>query len=161
MGRGLVGIVVGMLIALAVIGGIDGDGTATQLAAERTERTTIEQNGRTERVAIVEENRTERTYIAANQLMWLATERESTFRLIVLLLIVMVASTAAVIVVVQISRQRPKTQVDPPFVLRQVAQWPGHRLEYDAREGWIVVLPNGLEFYTIDDAQRLLEGGNR
>jgi hypothetical protein len=42
--------------------------------------------------------------------------------------------------------------------LRRVAARPGHRLEYDPVEGWIVVLPNDREYYTIEDARRLLNG---
>ena len=155
----LLGVGIALLVVLAVVGGIDDD-TAAQIAAERTERTRIEQNERTQRVDIVEGNRTERTYITANQLMWLATERESTLRLVIVLLVVVVASTAAVIVAVQVLRQRPAVQAGlpaAPLVLRRVAARPGHRLEYDQEEGWIVVLPDQTQYYTIEDARRLLE----
>ncbi len=158
--RGVIGLAVGLLIALAVIGGVGDDGTAAQLAAERTERTKIEQAERTQRTDIEESNRTERVYITANQLMWLATERESTLRLVVVLLIVVVASTAAVVVAVQVLRQRPAVAglPQPPASVRRVAARPGHRLEYDPDEGWIVVLPGEREYYTEQDARRLLNG---
>jgi hypothetical protein len=158
--RTLLGVGIALLVVLAVVGGIDDD-TAAQLAAERTERTKIEQSERTQRVDIVEGNRTERTYISAQQLMWLATERESTLRLVIVLLVVVVASTAAVIVAVQVLRQRAPVQAGlpaAPAVLRRVAQRPGHRLEYDQAEGWIVVLPGEHEYYTEQDARRLLNG---
>jgi len=163
MARGLVGLVGGLLIALAVIGMLDGDdGSAAKLAAERTERTKLEQTERTQRTAIQEAERTERTYISAQQIMWLATERESTLRLVVVLLIVVVASTAAVVVAVQVLRQRPAVAglPQPPARVRRVAaRMPaGHRLEYDQLDGWVIVLPNQQEYYTIEDARRLLSG---
>lgn len=158
--KALIPLVIGLILALAILGGIDDD-TAAQLAAERTERTQIEQTERTQRTAIQEAERTERTYISAQQIMWLATERESTLRLVVVLLIVVVASTAAVIVAVQVLRQRPPVQAglpQPPAAVVRVAARPGHRLEYDPVEGWIVVLPNDREYYTEQDARRLLAG---
>lgn len=159
--RFLLALVAGAALALALLGGLDED-TAAQLAAERTERTQIEQTERTQRTAIQEAERTERTYITAHQIMWLATERESTLRLIVVLLIVVVASTAAVIVAVQVLRQRspaaPAGLPQPPAAVVRVAARPGHRLEYDPVEGWIVVLPNDREYYTEQDARRLLAG---
>jgi hypothetical protein len=150
---------VALLVVLALSGGLDDD-TAAQLAAERTERTALVEQGRTDRTTVQEAGRTERTYISAQQLMWLATERESTLRLVVVLLIVVVASTAAVVVAVQVLRQRPAQAGLPtaPAVLRRVAQRPGHRLEYDQTEGWIVVLPGEHEYYTVEDARRLLSG---
>lgn len=159
MMRTLLGVGVALLVVLAVIGGIDDD-TAAQLAAERTERTALVEQGRTDRITVQEANRTERTYISAQQIMWLATERESTLRLVVVLLIVVVASTAAVIVAVQVLRQRPAVAglPSPPAAVRRVAQRPGHRLEYDQAEGWIVVLPGEREYYTEQDARRLLNG---
>lgn len=158
--RFLLALVAGAALALALLGGLDED-TAAQLAAERTERTQIEQTERTQRTAIQEAERTERTYISAQQIMWLATERESTLRLVVVLLIVVVASTAAIIVAVLVLRQRSPAVAGlpaPPLALWRVAQWPGHRLEYDQQEGWIVVLPGEREYYTIEDARRLLNG---
>lgn len=160
--RFLLALVAGAALALAILGGIDDD-TAAQLAAERTERTQIEQTERTQRTAIQEAERTERTYISAQQIMWLATERESTLRLVVVLLIVVVASTAAVIVAVQVLRQRPPVQAglpQPPASVRRVAaRMPaGHRLEYDPTDGWVIVLPGDREYYTIEDARRLLNG---
>jgi di/tricarboxylate transporter len=160
--RFLLALVAGAALALALLGGLDED-TAAQLAAERTERTQIEQTERTQRTAIQEAERTERTYITAHQIMWLATERESTLRLIVVLLIVVVASTAAVIVAVQVLRQRPPTVAglpQPPASVRRVAaRMPaGHRLEYDPADGWVIVLPGDREYYTIEDARRLLNG---
>lgn len=163
MMRVLLGIGLALLVVLALSGGLDDD-TAAQLAAERTERTALVEQGRTDRVAVQEAGRTERTYINAQQIMWLATERESTLRLVVVLLIVVVASTAAVIVAVQVLRQRPAAQAalpTAPAVLRRVAQRPGHRLEYDQAEGWIVVLPNQAEYYTVEDARKLLEVNGR
>lgn len=162
MARGLIGIAAGLLIAIAVIGGT-GNGDAAQIAAERTERTKLEQTERTQRTAIQEAERTERTYISSQQIMWLATERESTLRLIVVLLIVMVASVAAVVVVVQVLRQRPPAVAglpSPPASVRRVAaSMPvGHRLEYDQVDGWVIVLPGDREYYTIEDARRLLNG---
>lgn len=160
--KALIPLVIGLILALAILGGIDDD-TAAQLAAERTERTQIEQTERTQRTAIQEAERTERTYISAQQIMWLATERESTLRLVVVLLIVVVASTAAVIVAVQVLRQRPPVQAglpQPPASVRRVAaRMPaGHRLEYDPTDGWVIVLPGDREYYTIEDARRLLNG---
>lgn len=160
--RTLLGVGVALLVVLAVVGGIDDD-TAAQLAAERTERTKLEQTERTQRTAIQEAERTERTYISAQQIMWLATERESTLRLVVVLLIVVVASTAAVIVAVQVLRQRAPAVAglpQPPASVRRVAaRMPaGHRLEYDPAGGWVIVLPNQQEYYTIEDARRLLNG---
>jgi hypothetical protein len=46
----------------------------------------------------------------------------------------------------------------PPAAVVRVAARPGHRLEYDPVEGWIVVLPNDREYYTEQDARRLLAG---
>ena len=159
--RGLLLVGIALLVVLALFGGIDDD-TAAQLAAERTERTALVEQGRTDRTTVQEAGRTERTYISAQQIMWLATERESTLRLVIVLLVVVVASTAAVIVAVQVLRQRaPAVQAGlpaAPAVLRRVAQRPGHRLEYDQAEGWIVVLPNQAEYYTVEDARRLLTG---
>lgn len=149
--RLLLGVGLVLLLVLALLG-VDED-TAAQLAAERTQRT-----------AIQEAERTERTYITAHQIMWLATERESTLRLVIVLLIVIVASTAAVIVAVQVLRQRaPAVQAglpQPPASVRRVAaRMPaGHRLEYDPTDGWVIVLPGDREYYTIEDARRLLNG---
>lgn len=158
--RVLVGVGLALLVVLALSGGLDDD-TAAQIAAERTERTALVEQGRTDRITVQETNRTERTYISAQQIMWLATERESTLRLVVVLLIVVVASTAAIIVAVLVLRQRSPAVAGlpaPPLALWRVAQWPGHRLEYDQQEGWIVVLPGEREYYTIEDARRLLNG---
>lgn len=159
--RGLIVAGIALLVVLALSGGLDSD-DAAQLAAEQTERTKIEQAERTQRTDIEESNRTERTYITANQLMWLATERESTLRLVIVLLVVVVASTAAVVVAVQVLRQRPAVAglPSPPASVRRVAaRMPaGHRLEYDQAEGWVIVLPNQQEYYTIEDARRLLNG---
>lgn len=160
--RVLVGVGLALLVVLALSGGLDDD-TAAQIAAERTERTALVEQGRTDRITVQETNRTERTYISAQQIMWLATERESTLRLVVVLLIVVVASTAAVIVAVQVLRQRPPVQAglpQPPASVRRVAaRMPaGHRLEYDPTDGWVIVLPGDREYYTIEDARRLLNG---
>jgi hypothetical protein len=42
-----------------------------------------------------------------------------------------------------------------------VADRPGHRLEYDQEEGWIVVLPDQTQYYTAEDARRLLADRER
>jgi hypothetical protein len=165
MSRWILAGALGALLVLALLAG-DGAGAAryeaerttrTQIEqAERTQREAIQQEGQTQRMEIAEANRTERTYISAQQLMWLATEREATLRLLIVLLIAIVASVAGLIVAVLVLRQRPAApRPAPPDAVRRVAAWPAHRLEYDPVEGWIVVLPGGREFYTEEDARRL------
>jgi hypothetical protein len=170
MMRWLIACIIGALLVLAALAA---DGDATNYNAERTQRTAIEQAGQTERTAIqqdgqtqrtqiAEAGQTERTYIGAQQLMWLATEREATLRLVILLLLVIVASCGSVVVVVLVMRRviplAPSSPTPPPHAQQLVRRMSaGHRLEYDHDHGWIVVLPSRSEYYTLDDAQRLLE----
>lgn len=123
--------------------------------AQRTERTIAQETQRTERTAIQESNQTERQYISAQSLMWLATEREATLRLIVLLLVVVVASAGAVTVTVLILRATPRRPGVPADVAWMERQLPGHRAEFDSIHGWILVDADN-RFYAIRDAARLL-----
>lgn len=134
------------------------------METERTNRETIQQAERTQRTAIGESAQTERTYISSQQLMWMATEREATLRLAILLIVVIVAATGAIAVAVLMLRRAPLLPIPdppmpeppPPHARRIVERLPGHSLEYDGYS-WIIVLPNRTEYYTVEDAQRLIE----
>lgn len=154
MEKWIVGLIGGVLLAVLLFTGAGDD--AAQLAAERTRQTQIEQAERTQRTAIEQDGRTERAAISAQQIMWLATERESTLRLVVVLLIVVITATAAVVIAVQLLRRVQPASAPPHRVQRLAARLPGHSIDYDPIYGWVVVAPGGEEFYTITDAERLL-----
>lgn len=150
--RFLLALVAGAALTLALL---SADSPASQIAAERTAQVQAQEAARTERLALQEAARTER-----------AAERAATLQyammLLVVVVVVVVASTAAVVVAVQVLRQRspavPAGLPQPSAAVVRVAARPGHRLEYDSVEGWIVVLPGDREYYTEQDARRLLNG---
>lgn len=150
MVRGLIGLAVGMLIALAVAGSFS-DNDMAQLAAERTERTRIEQTERTQRTNIEEANQTERTYISAQSLMWLATERESTLRLTVMLMAVSLIVTTILIALVVALRIYSHRQ--PPAHVVMLALQTNTVPEFDRRHGWLLV-DSADRAYTVHAARR-------
>lgn len=149
--RILAGLIAGMLLLIMLVGNDGAD--IAKYETERTERQRIAETERTSRIAIEESNRTERTYISAQSLMWLATERESTVRLVVIALIVIVASASAVTVIVLVLRRTRDTS-PPPHVLL-LATKTGMIPEHDRQYGWLLVDDAGSA-YTVSAAQRLL-----
>jgi hypothetical protein len=150
--RILAGLIAGMLLLIMLVGNDGAD--IAKYETERTERQRIAETERTSRIAIEESNRTERTYISAQSLMWLATEREATVRLVVIALIVIVASASAVIVTVLVIRRSHHNQSPPPHVLLLAAQT-GMVPEHDNLHGWLLVDDTGSA-YTVQAARRLL-----
>lgn len=152
--RILAGLIAGMLLLIMLVGNDGAD--LAKYETERTERQRIAEAERTSRIAIEEGNRTERTYISAQSLMWLATEREATVRLVVIALIVIVASASAVIVTVLLLR-RTRTDRDPaaPAHVVLLASQTGMILEHDRHYGWLL-LDGAGNAYTVTAAQRLL-----
>jgi hypothetical protein len=151
MNKLLFGIALGALL-LALLIGASSDGS--DLAQERTQQTEIAERNRTERTAIVEDARTERTYINAQQLMWLATERESTLRLVIVLLLVIVASAAGVGGAVLVLRRPPAD--DHHYLLSVRSQLPpGWTVRRDPAVGWIAT--NGNEYMLAQDVRAYLQ----
>lgn len=132
------------------------DSTMAQLAAERTERTAIEQAERTQRVQIEQNGMTERTYISAQSLMWLATERESTLRLVVVAVIVVAAVAGAITFVVLLMRDRRKPEEkEMTYLLSVRRQLPhGWTVVEHPQLGWIAT--DGDEYMTPRDVRALL-----
>lgn len=132
------------------------DSSLVQLAAERTERTAIEQTERTQREALAQNGMTERTYISAQSLMWLATERESTLRLVVVAVIVVAAAAGAVTLVVLLMQPRRKPeQQEMTYLLSVRRQLPhGWTVVEHPQLGWIAT--DGDEYMTPRDVRALL-----
>lgn len=141
------------LMYLSINGGSD---DLAQLAAERTERTEITQTERTQRTAIEQNGMTERTYISQTALMWLATERESTLRLIVVAVIVVAAVAGAITLVVLLMRDRHTPHRDERRYLLSVQRQlpPGWTVRHDPAFGWIAT--DGEEYMLPHDVRALL-----
>lgn len=140
----------------------DNDGSAAQLATERTERTRIETQAATERTAIEQAERTQRTAIDAQALMWLATERESTLRLIVVAIAAVAVAVAVLAILLAVGILVGRTlhtrreQDDRTYLLAMHHQLPsGWRVTNDPAFGWIAT--NGDEYMLAHDVRALLE----
>lgn len=132
----------------------DGDSDAAQVAAERTERTRVEQ------AAI-----TERAYISSQQIMWLATERESTMRLMIVMVaggvvLVGAVAVAGALVLVTLRSGQVDAQDDRRYLLGVRRQLPaGWRVVDDPAFGWIAT--DGQEYMLATDVRGLLEAEKR
>ncbi len=157
MDKVIFGLVTGIIVVLVMLAGVGGaDDDLAQLAAERTERTAIEQAERTQREAIAQEGRTERAYISSQQVMWLATEREATLRLVLVLLLVVVVSVAAVALAVAWLRKPSGGQGNEGRYLLTVQDRlpPGWIVVRDPAFGWIARC--GDEYMLPSDVRALL-----
>ena len=162
--RFLAGAALAGLVALTLLYGFE-DGALRAFEAERTQRTQIEQAERTQREALQQAGLTERAGINATTLMWLATEREATMRLIVVLLLVTVATTACIVVVVLVLRndRRPGSDADElarRYLLSVQDQLPPYwKIEKLRDAGWAVV--SGERYILARDVPQLLEDGRQ
>lgn len=168
MSRVLVGAALGALLLVLLLNGLSPDESLRAIEAERTRQTQIEQaertqrealaqDGQTERLRVVQSNQTERTYISAQSLMWLATEREATLRLVIVLLIVVIVAVAAVAVAVAVVRAwSSKGEVSDRRYLLSVRRQlpPGWQVIHDPAFGWIAT--DGEEFMLARDVRALL-----
>lgn len=157
--RVLAGIALALIVLAAALYS-DGDdgGTLRAIEAERTQRTQLEQAERTQREAMAQAGLTERTAINATTLMWLATEREATMRLVVVLLLVIVAASAglvAVVLVVRAPRRHDDGEMERLYLESIRHELPPYwRIEKVPHYGWCVT--SGDRFILPRDVRALI-----